>query len=483
MAGSIPAASGRIFMSYRREETAYPAGWLYDRLVDRFGSDQVFKDVDSIELGDDFVEVITRAVGACDVLLALIGQEWLTITDARGRRRLNNPHDFVRLEIEAALTRNVRVIPILVDGASMPDAGELPESLARLVRRQALELSPSRFAFDTGRLLKVLDRTLAEVRTEHDDAASMQEPAEKPPAPGMTVVQEAPERREQAEPTPTPRVPSATPAAPPAARLTAEQSQPPAPSTTEVRKLPERQEARRRPTPSTPSAAPGTPAAVRPPSDSGEPPDKQRQGPMRALARRYPSVRARILAGAAVSVVLILVIAAIVSNFQTTPSSTKSVIFQDDFSSRANGWDDAGSKRAGGHYHNGAYRIYAEVAGNGSDEGGAPKNASSVYPSAPPKVSVEVEAQRLAGSQDTWYGIVCRADARSDLNYVFLVGDGYAEIGKADASGYHQLKDVETAALDADAKNSLDADCVGDEGSIYLTKEKPGYWTRLRAFA
>lgn len=189
---------------------------------------------------------------------------------------------------------------------------------------------------------------------------------------------------------------------------------------------------------------------------------------MRALARRYPSVRARILAGAAVSVVLILVIAAIVSNFETTPSSTESVIFQDDFSSRANGWDDAGSKRAGGHYHNGAYRIYAEVAGNGRDEGSAPKNASSVYPSAPPKVSVEVEAQRLAGSQDTWYGIVCRADAKSDLNYVFLMGDGYAEIGKADASGYHQLKDVETAALDADAKNSLDADCVGNEGSIYL---------------
>jgi TIR domain-containing protein len=141
MAGSSPAASGRIFISYRREETAYPAGWLYDRLADRFGSDQVFKDVDSIQLGDDFVDVITRAVGACDVLLAVIGREWLTITDARGRRRLDNPNGFVRLEIEAALTRNVRVIPILVDGASMPDAAELPESLARLVRRQALELT------------------------------------------------------------------------------------------------------------------------------------------------------------------------------------------------------------------------------------------------------------------------------------------------------------------------------------------------------
>jgi len=108
------------------------------------------------------VEVITRAVGSCDVLLTLIGNEWLTITDEHGRRRLDDPDDFVRLEIEAALVRKVRVIPILVDGARMPRADELPDSLSKLVRRQALELSPSRFDFDTSRLLRVLDTTLAE---------------------------------------------------------------------------------------------------------------------------------------------------------------------------------------------------------------------------------------------------------------------------------------------------------------------------------
>ena len=75
MAGAIPAASGRIFISYRRQDTAYPAGWLYDRLTDRFADGQVFKDIDSIKLGDDFAEVITAAVGSCDVLLALIGNE------------------------------------------------------------------------------------------------------------------------------------------------------------------------------------------------------------------------------------------------------------------------------------------------------------------------------------------------------------------------------------------------------------------------
>jgi TIR domain len=187
MAEPIPATSGRIFVSYRREETAYPAGWLYDRLADRFGAGQVFKDVDSIQLGDDFVDAITRAVGSCDVLLALIGDQWLTLSDSQGKRRIDDPDDFVRLEIEAALSRNVRVIPILVDGAEMPSHDELPDSLATLVRRQALELSPSRFEFDTSRLFKVLDLTMADVRTEQDDAATKQ--AQVGEAPGSTAKQ------------------------------------------------------------------------------------------------------------------------------------------------------------------------------------------------------------------------------------------------------------------------------------------------------
>ena len=196
MANSPPAA-GRIFISYRREETAYAAGWLFDRLADQFGRGQVFKDVDSIDLGDDFVEVITAAVGFCDVLLALIGDQWLAITDEDGRRRLDNPDDFVRLEIEAALTRKVRVIPILVGGARMPRADELPPSLVALARRQALELSPSRFEFDTSRLLKVLGKTLAEVWTAEDDQASMEVPAGK--APGSSKTDERSERGEPNE--------------------------------------------------------------------------------------------------------------------------------------------------------------------------------------------------------------------------------------------------------------------------------------------
>jgi hypothetical protein len=117
--------------------------------------------------------VIADAVGACDVLLALVGERWLTITNQDGKRRVDNPDDFVRLEIEAALQRNVRVIPILVDGAAMPRAEELPPSLAGMVHRHALELSPTRFEFDTNRLLRVLDRTLADRPRQVEGGATL----------------------------------------------------------------------------------------------------------------------------------------------------------------------------------------------------------------------------------------------------------------------------------------------------------------------
>jgi hypothetical protein len=179
MTGSTPAAPGRIFLSYRREEADFPAGWLDDRLAAHFGRDQVFRDVDDIRLGANFPEVIAKAVASCDVLLALIGSQWVTITDEEGKRRLDDPNDFVRLEIEAALQRGVLVIPILVRGAKMPPAQQLPASLAELVHRNALELSPTRFDFDTGRLLEVLDATLAEERARRDAAKQARRRAEQ----------------------------------------------------------------------------------------------------------------------------------------------------------------------------------------------------------------------------------------------------------------------------------------------------------------
>src|SRR5215212_2832334 len=152
MVGSRPVAPGRIFISYRRAESAYPAGWLYERLASHFGREDIIRDIDSIEPGDDFVDVIGRSVASCDVMLVVIGIRWTSIEDVDGRRRLDIPDDFVRREIEAALERDIRVIPILVDGATMPRNEQLPPSLVKLSRRQALELSPQRFQYDTDRL-------------------------------------------------------------------------------------------------------------------------------------------------------------------------------------------------------------------------------------------------------------------------------------------------------------------------------------------
>jgi hypothetical protein len=150
-----------VFISYRRTDTAYPAGWLYDSLSERFGGDRVFKDVDSVSPGEDFIEKVTLAVTGCDVLLALIGKTWVTSTDADGVRRLEQPDDLVRLEIETALNLGIRVIPVLVDGAQMPKADDVPSSLGKLVRRQAVELAPHRFNAD----LDVILRTIAAPRS------------------------------------------------------------------------------------------------------------------------------------------------------------------------------------------------------------------------------------------------------------------------------------------------------------------------------
>jgi tetratricopeptide (TPR) repeat protein len=162
------SSSGGVFISYRRQEASGLAGRLYDRLAARFGDDRVFMDVDSIEPGLDFTEVIARAVGSCRVLLALIGHQWSSVEDDDGRRRLDNPEDLVRLELEAALERDIRVIPILVEGATMPRRQDLPAELAKLARRNALRISHESFRQDASRLVQILENLLR-VTTEDGD--------------------------------------------------------------------------------------------------------------------------------------------------------------------------------------------------------------------------------------------------------------------------------------------------------------------------
>jgi len=149
----------------------------------------------------------------------------------------------------------------------------------------------------------------------------------------------------------------------------------------------------------------------------------------------------------------------------TTSPPTKAVIFKDDFSSRAFGWEDAGSKRTGGHYKNGAYRIYADPVSGGNSPGSVPLKASSVYPSAPPNLRIDVDARRLAGAQDTGYGLGCRADANGNV-YVFTIWDDSIQIAKLldHAPWYVLLKSVGLDALNVNAKNRLQAVCTSEQG-------------------
>src|SRR5262249_4101286 len=127
----VPTGSfkAKLFINYRREDTAPHAGRLYDRLAAHFGVDQVFMDIDQIDPGEDFVEVINRKIGSCEIAIVAIGPNWLGATDAAGNRRLDDSEDFVRMEIVAALERKIRVIPVLVGGARMPRKQDLPEAL------------------------------------------------------------------------------------------------------------------------------------------------------------------------------------------------------------------------------------------------------------------------------------------------------------------------------------------------------------------
>jgi hypothetical protein len=169
----------RIFISYRRGDTAAYARRLYDALVERFGDDQVSMDIDAIEPGVDFVERVEHAVDSCDVFISLIGPDWLTVSDSRGGRRVDDPADFVRREIEAALDRHVRLIPVLVQGAEMPPGDELPAPLAPLARRNALQIRDTTWHEDVRRLIATLEKVEGTAaRYEADER-----PSSRPPRP------------------------------------------------------------------------------------------------------------------------------------------------------------------------------------------------------------------------------------------------------------------------------------------------------------
>lgn len=147
-----------VFLSYRRDDTMGYAGRLADALEARFGQGAVFHDVETVAPGRDFTAAIEEGIARCAVFLVLIGDTWLTAVDGEGRRRLEDPHDYVRLEVRAALRRGLPILPVLVEGARMPGADDLPDDLRPLHRLQAVDLSGSRWDYDVERLSAAIDR-------------------------------------------------------------------------------------------------------------------------------------------------------------------------------------------------------------------------------------------------------------------------------------------------------------------------------------
>jgi hypothetical protein len=397
--------AGRIFISYRRADTAQPAGWLYDRLAGHFGRPQVVKDVDSIQLGDDFAEVIAAAVASCDVLLVLIGHQWLTATGADGQRSLHHPNDFVRLEIEAALARDLLVVPVLVDGARMPQDGELPPSLAALLYQQSLALGPSQPDADVTRLLQVLDQNIAQTQAMQASPVFGQSTAtgQRPPPPGQALPGQV----------------------------------------LRTRPLRPRRRPRTRTIALVACGAVGAAVVAFIAIPSGKP----ASSPSAASHHNSAPKSAR----------------------SSTPAAAASskIIVTDDFSTQKINWVDDSHQAAGAYTRNGAYRLSVTGA-NGVSELARPSSATHGLSDVTPlNLSVTVDARKIAGAaQGYGYGFAFRADGGGNV-YAFVLEDHAVAIQKWVGGGARVADSpapVSTSAVHADAADRLQAVCVTAEG-------------------
>jgi hypothetical protein len=398
--------AGRIFISYRRADTANQAGWLAERLAGHYGRPQVIKDVDSIQLGNDFADVIAAAVTSCDVLLALIGHQWLAA--AAG------PADYVPVEIESALTRGIRVIPVLVDGARMPTAAELPPGLAMLAQQPPLSLGAANPEGDVSRLIQALDQSIA-ARSAQWQATQAGQAQNQPTVTGMAPSWGAPAIY-------------ASPSEPRPAQSGLAQS----------------------------GLAQSGPAQSGP-GDSG--PVQTRR------MRRRPNtwVIALVLGVAVVAAIVAFIAipsghpassassssapasasAATGSRHDASPKPSNSpsasaaakVLLTDDFSTNKVGWVDDAHASAGAYTGSGAYRL--SVTGyNGQNELARPAGAGSGLSGVTPlNLDASVDVRTLSGAaQGYGLGLAFRGDGNGDL-YAFLIEDHAVAIQKWVATG------------------------------------------------
>ncbi len=171
----------RVFISYRRSDSAAHAGRLYDRLLAHFGKGSVFMDIDEIAPGEDFIDVINRSFDDCETVIVLIGPRWLARADGGNASRLDDPDDPVRMEVANALERKLRVVPVLVAGATMPGLTQLPSPLAPLSRRNAVDISDTRFHRDVDALIEALERPIPQPAKPRESPAAAAAPPSRAP--------------------------------------------------------------------------------------------------------------------------------------------------------------------------------------------------------------------------------------------------------------------------------------------------------------
>lgn len=214
-----------IFISYRRRDAIKDARAIYERLVREFGAESVFMDIEGLPYGEDFVDALKHQLEQCTVVLALIGPKWLTAADPEGNRRLDDPGDYLRLELATALARkDVRVVPMLLDGAALPKEEELPEPLRPLMRRHALELRDASFDADIGRLtarLRRIGTIVAATSQRAEDSGHVTPVASGPPqrpplGEAVRLVNDHQSKARESEPSAQARAPAAIDSATPA---------------------------------------------------------------------------------------------------------------------------------------------------------------------------------------------------------------------------------------------------------------------------
>jgi hypothetical protein len=402
--------AGRVFISYRRADTAQAASWFFNRLTGHFGRNNVVMDVDPAPYGGNLAHAVDASVATCDALVVLIGQHWLAVTG----EGLHDPDDYVRLGLESALARGTLVIPVTVDGARMPVNGELPPSLASMAGQPAFEVGLRSFDADTGQLMRVLDQSIAERQATQLGAATG--------TPGLT---------------PAPR--SAGPSTPV-----------PGPLPFSTKPMPPR---RRFGTPAIIGSAAGVviiaAAAVFVSMSRGGHSAPPASGSSASSSGTSPSAVSTHRGSAA----------------PKAPASAD-VLLSDDFSTERTGWaDDA--HQAAGTYTGGAYRLSVTGA-NGVSELARPASATAGLSDVTPmSLSATVDVHKLSGAPAGYgLGLAFRSDGGGNV-YAFLIEDHAVAIQKWTGGGAEVTDSpdpVTTSAVHADGTDRLQAVCRTVDG-------------------